>query len=73
MEEKEPTLYELLGVGKDATPAQLKKGVTHNTQLPPSPLPYSFSLLGYYLQARKFHPDKNPNDPRAEEMVHFLW
>lgn len=27
----------------------------------------------YYRMAVRYHPDKNPDDPRAEEMVWLLW
>jgi len=39
--------YDLLGVEKDATTAQIKKA--------------------YYKLAREWHPDKNPDDPKAED------
>mmetsp|Transcript_21868 Transcript_21868/g.43384 ORF Transcript_21868/g.43384 Transcript_21868/m.43384 type:complete len:586 (-) Transcript_21868:190-1947(-) len=44
---KDNTFYELLGVDREATTAQIRKG--------------------YYKQARKWHPDKNPDDPTAED------
>lgn len=47
-----PDYYEVLGLQKAASPADIKKA--------------------YYLKARTCHPDKNPDDPKAEETVRLL-
>ena len=44
---KDRTLYDVLGVEPDASPAAIKKA--------------------YYIKARQNHPDRNRNDPTANE------